>query len=131
MTDCWNAYRYHIDHRHPHKDIGIIKFAAILAKDCLHNSFSKEPPSNVTLSIGVSSKQPQENKTEDVTFNYVKENSTLDDQSIMYALTSSLSSPCATNSSKLSTPKSNIRDCFNGHDVVQSQEMESYYKRDK
>ena len=27
--------------------------------------------------------------------------------------------------------KSNIRDCFNGHDLIQSQEMESYYKRDK
>ena len=133
VTDCWNAYRYHIDHRNPHKDRGICKFAAIVAKDCLNNSFSKDPPSNVaSLSIGVSRKQPQQNKNDDVTFNYVRENSTLDDQSILSALTSSLSSPHGTNSSKSSrTPKNNIRDCFHGHNLVQCQEMESYYKRDR
>ena len=130
VTDCWNAYRYHIDHRNHHKNIGIVKFASILAKDCLNNTFTKQPPSNVAVSIGISSEQPQENRSEDVTFNYVRDNSTLDDHSLLSALTSSLSSPHATNSSTSSTPRSNIRDCFNGHDLVQCQEMESYYIRD-
>ena len=47
-TDACYAYRYHNNHRYPHKDIiGILKFTIMCVKDCLNTSVSKELPSNI------------------------------------------------------------------------------------
>ena len=123
-----------MDHRNPHKGIALVKFAAILAKDMLNNQFSKNCSANNTVFRTEFPSPPVQSKVGlSVTVDYVREHTTLEDESLISALTSSLNSPPGTSSSKSSagTPKNNLRDCFEGHDLVQCMEVETYYKRDK
>jgi hypothetical protein len=41
VTDCWKAYKHHMDAKHRHKDMEFIHFVDILSHDMLHNTFSK------------------------------------------------------------------------------------------
>jgi hypothetical protein len=41
VTDCWKAYRYHLNKQHRHKDMEMKDFASALAHDMLYNAFDK------------------------------------------------------------------------------------------
>ena len=53
IDDAWHAYRHHIWTGHAHELISVLKFASILAKDCLANDYSSVRPSDMMLTIGV------------------------------------------------------------------------------
>ena len=40
VTDSWKACRHQLSHQHSHKNISLVDFASILAKDCLENKHS-------------------------------------------------------------------------------------------
>jgi hypothetical protein len=41
IVDSWKAYSHHLSKRHRHKQIGIIEFASLLARDLLHNKMTR------------------------------------------------------------------------------------------
>ncbi len=55
VTNCWNAYKHHLNFCHCHKHIGIVNFASILACDCLSNTCSTISIEDQALVITVSS----------------------------------------------------------------------------
>ena len=90
ITDCWNGYKYHLGSRHRHKDVSIVEFASILCKDMFQNRYSSVPPSNQAMTIRV----PEDTEEcEDVSTdrdrarNFFMEHSTLDEQTVVSALT--------------------------------------------
>lgn len=44
VVDAWKAYRHHINTRHRHYNIPLMKFISILAKDMLNNHLTREAP---------------------------------------------------------------------------------------
>ena len=125
VTDCWHAYRFHNNFQHSHSKIGIVDFASILAKDCLNNSFTNENPNNIALTIDVPSPQPKSSQGD-------QEVGIVDEHSAVSALASLLNSPSGSKGSNKKTSatpqKTNLRNCFEGHKLVPTKEIEVYRK---
>jgi hypothetical protein len=123
VTDAWNAYRYHLDYRHRHKNIPIAKFPSILCKDCLYNGFSKESSKEMALTIGVKHRAQ-------------------DEQSPVSALTTPSSvagKPQATTTDTSNTPSPGLSTLCRGmmkdfitdrHQLVLNEAKESYRKHE-
>ena len=53
VCDAWLGYKHHLPDVHPHKNMSILQFASVLARDCLENEYGNTRPSSMMLTIGV------------------------------------------------------------------------------
>ena len=96
----------------------------------MNNPFSDENPRNIALTIDVPPSATREDNQDD------QEGGVVDENSAMSALTSSLNSPPGSkgsskqksNATSTSGKTHNLRDCFQGHELIPTEETEVYGK---
>jgi hypothetical protein len=117
VTDACCAYKYHLNHRHKHKDIGVVQFASMLALDCLTNKFTDARPSDSVLEIDVT----QATTETDTAIEFLSNKTTMDEQSIISALSSPTGSSLSGN--LMERKKKAIEELKCKHILTQSDEM--------
>lgn len=88
ITDCWKGYRHHLNPNHRHKDMGILEFNSILARDLVENYFAQTPESERAKAIDVDdfSISCNQQTPVNVAANVLKEISTMDEYMVYSAL---------------------------------------------